>query len=406
MKKTIKKDNLFLLVFGFLLVMFIAIYIYENSFLESNYYAPIPVATHSSGKHFVGSESCWECHSTIYERHAATSHYLSSALADTTSIKGSFKEENNFYYLNDSVKIKLVIEESSIYQLVLNEASNIEMAKLKIDVVIGSGTKGQSYLTWKDNELYQLQTSYFKPTDSWTNSPGMDAERIGQRRPVNSKCLECHTTFAKSTALYGLGNEYDKSKIIYGIDCERCHGPSMEHVIAHRNNPSYDTAKFMIVYDTLIREDRMGMCALCHSGVRSIVKPAFSFLVGDHLKEYSLPDTLIPIGKVDVHGNQDELLRGSKCFKQTDTMDCMTCHDSHTNQRGNTSYFSSKCIGCHQTSELVCAEDKLAVERFENDCITCHMPLAPSSSMFIGKEGDSVKTAVEVRTHLIKVYPE
>ena len=406
MKKTLKKDNLFLLVFGFLLVMFIAIYIYENSLLESNYYEPVPLATHSNGKHFAGSQSCMECHADIFASHSRTSHYSSSAPADTASIKGSFKVGNNFYYLNDSTKIELVIEESSIYELVLNEASNTEMAKLKIDVVIGSGTKGQSYLTWKGNELYQVQASYFKPTDSWTNSPGMDTERIGQLRDVNSKCMECHTTFAKSTALYGMGHEYDRSKIIFGIDCERCHGPSLQHVMAHRAEPFADSAKSMVLYDTLTREDRMDMCALCHSGVRSNIQPAFSFLVGNRLKEYSLPDKSVPIENVDVHGNQDALLRASKCFKQTKAMDCTTCHNPHTNRRGDSSYFNSKCIECHQTNEIQCEEDKIAVKRVNNNCIACHMPLTSSNSMFIGQKGDSIKTAVKVRTHHIKTYPD
>ncbi len=406
MKKTNAKNLFFLMGIGLFSISLIGVYIYRNAVVESNYYQPVPFATHSSGTHFAGSQSCVECHASIYASHNKTSHYLSSAIADTASIKGSFELGNNFFCLNDSLKIELVTEGSSFYQLGLNETSGKEQSKSRIDIVIGSGTKGQSYLTWKGNELYQLQASYFKPTDSWTNSPGMDTERMAQLRAVNSRCLECHTTFAKSTALYGMGHEYDQSKIIFGIGCERCHSPSMQHVVAHRAEPFANSPKYMVLYDTLTREDRMDMCALCHSGVRSSIQPAFSFLVGNRLKEYSLPDTSVPIEKVDVHGNQDALLRASKCFKQTKTMDCTTCHNPHTKQRGDFSYFNSKCITCHQTNELQCAEDKIAIKRFNNNCIACHMPLASSNSMFIGHEGDSIKAAVKVRTHHIKIYPD
>jgi hypothetical protein len=41
------------------------------------------------------------------------------------------------------------------------------------DIVIGSGRKGQTYLYWKDDKIFQLPVSYYTPTDSWVNSPGL-----------------------------------------------------------------------------------------------------------------------------------------------------------------------------------------------------------------------------------------
>lgn len=389
----------------FILVAIVAtVYVLKQGKTESDYEV-IPLATHMNGQHYVGSESCAACHADIYRSHLETAHHSSSAQADARSVKGSLKEGSNTYSLNDSVLVEMTSSADGIFQEVLWGRNRAPIGGSSMDVVIGSGTKGQSYLTWNGDALYQLPISYLTPSDRWTISPGMDFKRNSSLRPVNAICMECHTTFTKNTALYGMGNTYDRSKMLYGIDCERCHGPSGEHVAFHKNNPSSSTAQYIIDYDGLSRERRLDACALCHSGMRSNNKPAFLFLAGDTLNNYSVSNTVPPVEEIDVHGNQYALLKASKCFEQTATMNCTTCHNPHKNQRGNTGYFNSKCITCHQKKELVCTEDATVKSELGNNCISCHMPLQPSSSMFVrAEEGDSIKTAVEVRTHLIAVY--
>jgi hypothetical protein len=43
---------------------------------------------------------------------------------------------------------------------------------MRFDMVIGSGVMGQSFLTWRNNKLYQLPITYFTAADQWSNSPG------------------------------------------------------------------------------------------------------------------------------------------------------------------------------------------------------------------------------------------
>ena len=40
----------------------------------------------------------------------------------------------------------------------------------RIDVVAGSARKGQSYLFWKGDELFQLPVTFWTETNSWVNS--------------------------------------------------------------------------------------------------------------------------------------------------------------------------------------------------------------------------------------------
>jgi len=48
--------------------------------------------------------------------------------------------------------------------------------------------------------------------------------------------------------------------------------------------------KFIINSKYLIRQAKADACALCHSGLRKEIKPAFSFQVGDKLDDFSKPD--------------------------------------------------------------------------------------------------------------------
>ena len=51
----------------------------------------------------------------------------------------------------------------------------VQKAAHRFDIVVGSGTRGQTYLYWQGNQLYQLPVSYFTPAHTWSNSPGYAA---------------------------------------------------------------------------------------------------------------------------------------------------------------------------------------------------------------------------------------
>ncbi|MEP3208010.1 MAG: multiheme c-type cytochrome [Maribacter sp.] len=363
------------------------------------------MATHSNGDQFVGSETCLECHADIYAAHIKTAHFNTSAPGNAESIKGNFEAGSNILDL-ESVTFKLRSKGDSFYQHTEIKNRLVKKPAARFDIVIGSGIRGQSYLTWDENQLFQLQTSYYTPTNSWVNSPGFPSYSI--ERPVREACIKCHVTFAKTKDYTGQGNTYDKSQMIFGIDCERCHRPAAKHVAYHKNNPYAEKAKFMMKYDTLSRQQSLDACAQCHSGLRGLTLKgnSFSFLAGYNLNEYARNfDTGNQNTKLDVHGNQYGLLIESQCFKQAKSMDCATCHNPHIKQRGNTAYFNQKCIGCHSES-VVCTAASSSVQLVGNNCVACHMPTTPSTSMTVQLGNDSLETAFNIRTHLIGIYSD
>jgi len=386
------------------LLLVTLVYRCKNPNVVSDYNSPEVVATHFNGEEFVGSETCVKCHADIYASHIKTAHFKTSALADSMHIKGSFETGSNTLDI-ESTFFTMYEDDGKFYQhsKIKNRLKKTEPEKF--DIVIGSGVRGQSYLTWKEDGLFQLQTSYYTPTNSWVNSPGYPSYSL--ERPIRDACIKCHVTFAKNKEFSGQDNRYEKEEIVYGIDCERCHRPAKKHVVYHENNPEVEVPMFMMKFDTLSRQQRLDVCAQCHSGLRGrILKGnSFSFLAGENLNEYMqnvVTDNRDD--KLDVHGNQYGLLTRSKCFKQTETMDCATCHDPHKNQRADATFFNQKCMSCHATDAVECKADASDLNLMQNNCIACHMPTTPSQAMKVQLNNDSLETSFNIRTHLIGIH--
>jgi hypothetical protein len=400
-----RKHILFSLALLSSIVLLVCIWFIKRTLNESAYFTPKSLATNFNGENYVGSSNCLECHKAIYESHLHTAHFNSSAQSDKDHIKGDFDAGHNTVLINDT-KFEMIAKNGNFYQKSYPRFGDKKIAIAALDIVIGSGVKGQSYLNWQTDSLYQLQVSYYSPTNSWINSPSYPLYSF--KRPVDDSCLKCHVTFARNHDSLGKGNRYFKDQMLYGIDCERCHGPSAKHVEYHRKNPERTNPEFMVKFSELSRQQRLDACVQCHAGLRGDqLKNPFSFFPGAELNAYSrnYGDSR-PKTELDVHGNQYGLLASSLCFIRSPKMDCLTCHDPHTNQRGQTAYFNAKCLECHSKEVIhtAIAIDSTKPNGTLTDCISCHMPLVPSNAMKIQINRDSVEKPVYIRTHLIKKY--
>lgn len=346
----------------------------------------------------VGSASCATCHRPICDSHRVTAHFLSSMSASAATIKGSFRKGRNRVVYNDRMEVVLEKKATIFLQTAYFNGSIYESEAF--DVVIGSGRKGQSYLYWDNNRLFQLPVSYYTPLDSWCNSPGYPTNIIYFNKQVPGECMECHATSAHVEALDNGAVGFDKSSMVYGIDCERCHGSGDEHVAWHTAHPGEKVGHAIVTARLLDRQQRLDACALCHSGFRREIKPPFSFKVGDTLDKFSVANYAADsTPALDVHGNQYGLLTSSKCFRQSQ-MDCSSCHDVHLDEHGQTSVFSQRCMNCHA------AGCTLPAAKESTNCIDCHMPALPSKKILLQLSGKSEPVHDLVRTHRIAIYPE
>ena len=118
----------------------------------------------------VGSTACKTCHKAIYESHVNTAHFNDSKVADLKSVKGSFANGQNVFNYNLFMNVAMIKDGKKLIQSA--RIGGEEVQRAGFDLVIGSGRKGQSYLYWDNNKLFQLPISYYTATNSWCNSPG------------------------------------------------------------------------------------------------------------------------------------------------------------------------------------------------------------------------------------------
>lgn len=364
------------------------------------------VIVNPKGEQFAGSESCANCHKNIYEDHLQTAHYLTSRPAIEKYIKGSFEPGKNEYAYNYSVRVAIEKRNDGFFQVEYFRTQ--EKKARRMDIVIGSGTKGQTYLNWRDENLFQLPITYFTAANAWSNSPGFP-DKVLFNRVITSRCLECHTSFMQSTGEPDkMPEKFDHNKILYGVDCEKCHGPAKKHVDYQTQNPKLATSNFIINPGKLSRQQNLDLCASCHGGRLEKTQPSFHFTVGDKLSDYFKVDTAKPDPvKIDVHGNQYGLLRSSKCFTMSETLTCGTCHNNHQNEKGNIAVFSQRCMSCHNNEhEKTCKLRKTLGNVIEKNCVDCHMPVKESKAIAVQLKGGTAPIAALIRSHFITVYPD
>ena len=352
---------------------------------------------------FAGGTSCIGCHKSIYESHIKTAHFLTSAAATEKTIKGSFEPGSNAFVFNSRTSLIMEKRNDGLYQV--HYDNGVEKKARRLDIVVGSATKGQTYLYWWKDSLFQLPLTYFTSVNAWCNSPGY-AGRVIFGRPITSRCLECHTTYAYTPTPDSNVERFDHN-ILYGIDCEKCHGPAVQHVQYQKEHPDEKKGKFIINPATFSRQQSLDLCTLCHGGRLNKTKPSFEFETGDTLANYFTKDVHVTdTASIDVHGNQFGLLSASKCF-QLSQMTCLTCHDPHKNEASKIETFSSRCMSCHtKEHNNFCKMDKKIGASITQNCIDCHMPRQESKAVVFLEQGKDVPTSASMRNHFIKIYPD
>jgi hypothetical protein len=350
---------------------------------------------------FVGDQECLACHPETAS-YLTTAHHLTSTLSSRSTIAGTFAEgEQILNTSNPYLRFRMHATPEGFFQsAIMGRAPDTTVRSERFDIVIGSGRKGQSYLYWRDDRLFQLPISYWTELDSWVNSPGYRDGVANFSRPITPRCLECHATFFESRADTAL-NRYDPSNFVLSISCERCHGPGREHGERQRSWTSRLRRAAIVNPAELPRNRDIDICALCHSGAGEQKAPPFSHIPGQPLDDYLVPAPLALGEDVDVHGNQTALLARSRCFQSSTTLTCSTCHDVHAPQR-STAAFVPRCLACHRVDSCGLFPEKGAA--IAEGCVDCHMPEMTSQTVVSTHEGRRVRP--RIRSHWIKVYPD
>src|ERR1700732_2431391 len=94
---------------------------------------------------FSGSVVCANCHKNIYESHIHTAHFLTTRPASEKYIIGSFAEGKHSIACGADMIVLMEKRDSGCYQV--GYYQGVERIAKRFDIVVGSGSKGQTYIT-------------------------------------------------------------------------------------------------------------------------------------------------------------------------------------------------------------------------------------------------------------------
>src|SRR2546429_9726086 len=192
-------------------------------------------AVASGGRGTPPAHPCEACHREIVATFRETAHFRTSADASARSIKGQFVAGRSVLRTGSpGIYFRMERRDNVFYQTAVDSARGTRRTE-RIDLVVGSGRRGQSYLYWRGGLLFELPVSYLTGIEEWINSPGYPDGQIDFGRLVVARCLECHST--SFTVLVDRGAVRYSRDYVLGISCEKCHGDGRQHIRYHSSHP-------------------------------------------------------------------------------------------------------------------------------------------------------------------------
>jgi len=243
-------------------------------------------------------------------------------------------------------------------------------AEYKVPYYVGAGKVGRSYFARAGDYLLQSPVSFYTKANGWDLTPDYSSKRsLDFDHVISSGCLFCHT--GEVRLIGGTQNRFERVPFT-PISCERCHGPSAEHVKSPSRTNIVNPAMLPV-------RARDGVCEQCHleDAVR-ILNPGkdwWDFRAGQEMEQ-----TFAVYLQKNANGvkavSHVEQLAESACFRASGgRMWCATCHDPHADSTGDRkSQMKQICQSCH--AQLSAASHAAVTE-----CTSCHMPPRSASDV-------------------------
>ncbi|HBN79461.1 MAG TPA: hypothetical protein DD473_27300 [Planctomycetaceae bacterium] len=355
-------------------------------------------------RNYAGSESCRECHSEISERFS--SHPMGNSAGKMTeeSLIANYNEatfetvDHTVYQAIKTPGKPVVHREQKFVRTDSDIGNTVETQEVYyqhdevVNYFIGSGSQGRSYLIGKDDRFYQSPMTWYSLAAHWNLSPGYSRDNLHFERVITDGCLSCHVGRVETQETLATSPNEDlkfQRRILEpAIGCERCHGPSADHVQWHQESrPSENSAHKdpILNLSTLNNIQSESLCTQCHLvGNERILRygrTEFDFRPGDILEDIWLcfiENSNRSALEQDAV-SQVEQMHQSVCFENSSGMlNCISCHDPHglPSQENRVEFYRTRCQKCHSSETSDCGLS--LTERVdiysENSCIDCHMP--------------------------------
>jgi len=326
--------------------------------------APMAVAAREpspSTAHYVGSASCRECHSAIYEswRKTLMANVVRDPREHPEAIIPDFSQTNSL----------------------------VTFSTNEIAFVYGSKWK-QRYFKRIGDDYFPLPAQwdvthivwrpYFAKDDWW--SPLYPPDNF--HRPTSATCDGCHSVDY---------NIEKKTVAEWNIGCEKCHGPGSDHAAHPTRENIINPARLDYIQGS-------DLCIQCHSQGRPLTNPIagkyYDWPVGYQiglklsdfwkLEPHKLGETTFThFADGTAHKNRMQGNDFVTSVMYTHGVSCFTCHDSHgtANDALLRKPANVLCLDCHGPGAPNGPRAKTIEEHTHHkagsagsECIACHMP--------------------------------
>jgi hypothetical protein len=259
---------------------------------------------------------------------------------------------------------------------------------LEVRYVVGSGTRGESYLVERDGFLYQTPVSKFSRAGIWDLSPGFQQPQL-TGRPVQPECLFCHANRVnpREGTLNGYAPEPFEG---HAIGCQRCHGPGELHAAGPGAAAKEAGDPTIVNPRRLPPALRDAVCEQCHLEAKARVvrrgRGVFDFRPGLPLEAFW--GVYVEAGETEEKRavSHAEQMVESGCFRGTagaGRLGCSSCHDPHqaVAAADRVAYYRGRCLACHQKRGCSMPEGARRATSPQDSCIDCHMPRFASTDV-------------------------
>jgi tetratricopeptide (TPR) repeat protein len=200
----------------------------------------------------------------------------------------------------------------------------------------------------------------------------------------NTSCYSCHVSQLQNN--YNLSsNTYHTTWKENGINCETCHGPSMEHIrVCLEAGEGKVPQDLKIIRTSLFEpEQHNSSCGSCHAKMRPITS---SYMPGDRFFDHYDLTTLenpdfYPDGRDLGENYTYTTWLQSRCVTEGD-LDCIHCHTSSGRYRFAKNDPYNACMPCHEDKiDQIEAHSFHPADSGIVTCVSCHMPMTEFARM-------------------------